>query len=129
MKYGERLRAARKYAGLTQAGLAERLRNAITQQGVQYLEGSDATGSEFTAQFADACGVRAMWLAEEQGDMVDGLYVDDPQLKAALSRPELVAALRLMEPLPRYAVNHVVKDIAETQELINQAGQGKDSAA
>lgn len=129
MKYGERLRLAREHAGLTQQELAEKTGNVTSQMNVSKLERGDATGSQFTAQFADACGVRAMWLAEEQGDMVDGLYVDDPQLKAALSRPELVAALRLMEPLPRYAVNHVVKDIAETQELINQAAESKDSAA
>lgn len=127
MKYGERLRAARKHAGLTQAGLADAVRNVISQQGVQYLETSDATGSEYTAQFADACKVSAMWLAEEHGEMVDQGV--DPRLKAALNDPKLVKAMLLMEPLPGYAVDHVMKEIAETQELIDRAAQGKNTAA
>lgn len=81
MRYGERLRTARTYAKLTQQQLADRIKNVCTQENISKLERSDATGSEFTAQFAEACGVRAMWLAEEQGDMVDGLYVHDERIK------------------------------------------------
>ncbi|WP_296643149.1 helix-turn-helix transcriptional regulator [Thiobacillus sp. 65-1402] len=81
MKYGERLRTARVHAKLTQQQLADRINNVCTQENISKLERSDATGSEFTAQFAEACGVRAMWLAEGQGDMVDGLYVHDERIK------------------------------------------------
>lgn len=81
MKYGKRLRTARNHADLTQQQLADKIQNVCTQENISKLERSDATGSEFTAQFAEACGVRAMWLAEEQGDMVDGLYVHDERIK------------------------------------------------
>ena len=129
MNYGKRLYTARKHAGFSQKQLADAIKNACSQENISKLERSDASGSEYTAQFANACGVRAMWLAAEQGDMVDGYYVDDPKLKAALQDPRRVNALLLMESLPDYAVDHVVKEITETQELINQAGQGKAAAA
>lgn len=81
MKYGERLRLARAHAKLTQQQLADKIQNVCTQENISKLERSDATGSEFTAQFADACGVRAMWLAAEHGEMVAGVYVRDERLK------------------------------------------------
>lgn len=71
MKYGERLKLSRKHAGITQAELATRIGNGVTQAGISYLEKSEATGSEFTAQFAEACGVRPIWLASEIGPMID----------------------------------------------------------
>lgn len=71
MKYGERLRLARHvHAKLTQEQLAEKIGHVCTQENISKLERGDATGSEFTAQFAEACGVRAIWLAEEKGEMV-----------------------------------------------------------
>lgn len=120
MKYGERLLKARTYAKLTQKQLADKINNVCTQENISKLERSDATGSEFTAQFADACGVRAIWLAEGKGEMTDGYYVEDERL---------IAALRLMQPLPPYAIDHVIKEIAETAELINQAERGGGAAA
>ncbi len=112
MKYGERLHMARTYAQLTQKQLADKIKNVCTQENISKLERSDATGSEFTAQFADACGVRAMWLAAEEGDMTDGYYVEDERL---------IVALKLMQQLPTYAIDHVIKDVAKTAELIDQA--------
>lgn len=69
MKYGERLKLAREAAKLTQAGLVAKIGSGITQAGISYLEKGDATGSEFTVQFATACAVRPEWLAEEKGVM------------------------------------------------------------
>lgn len=82
MKYGERLRMAReKVAQITQQELADRIGNLCSQENISKLERGDATGSEFTAQFAEACGVRAIWLASEQGPMVGGYYVENEQIK------------------------------------------------
>lgn len=67
MLYGERLKAARKFACLTQKELAER--SGVTQPTISQLETSEADGSMFTAQFADACKVSALWLATERGEM------------------------------------------------------------
>lgn len=63
MKYGERLAKARDFARLKQAELAEK--SGASQQTISYLENGDSTGSEFTVQFAEACGVRPEWLAME----------------------------------------------------------------
>lgn len=68
MKYGERLKAARKKAGLSQIGLAEKARVG-TQENVSKLERGSAEGSEFTVQYAAACDVNPYWLATGEGDM------------------------------------------------------------
>lgn len=115
MKYGERLFKARTYAKLTQGQLADKIKGGCTQENISKLERGDATGSEFTVQFADACGVRPLWLAIEKGEMIGGHYVDDERL---------IAALQLMRPLPPYAINHVIKEINETAELINHTKKG-----
>lgn len=65
MKYGERLKYIRELAQLSQTALAEAA--GTSQANVSKLEIGEATGSEFTAQFADACGVDPMWLAAEKG--------------------------------------------------------------
>lgn len=85
MKYGERLRFARHvHAKLTQEQLAEKIGHVCTQENISKLERGDATGSEFTAQFAEACGVRAIWLAEEKGEMV-AFEVAEPTASYAIA--------------------------------------------
>jgi transcriptional regulator with XRE-family HTH domain len=71
-KYGERVKAARTYAGLTQPQLSEKLGGKITQQGISYLEAGEAYGSEFTVQIANICKVDATWLATGEGFMTSG---------------------------------------------------------
>lgn len=110
MKYGERLKAARTYAGLTQGELADRVKNATTQANISYLENSDATGSELTAQFAAACGINALWLATEEGAMISKYQTSDEKI---------IRAAMLMEQLPEVAKDHTIKEIAETAELID----------
>lgn len=118
ISYGDRLRAARKHAKLSQAGLADAVGNVISQQGIQYLEKkSQATGSEFTAQFAEACGVRAIWLATGQGEMVDGLYVERQDLKRLVT---------VCEALPPQVVDQLCAQGATFAELIKEsAGKGQ----
>lgn len=69
MKYGERLRTAREKVGLTQQQLAEKIHGITSQMNISKLERGDATGSQFTAQFAHACQVSALWLATGEGEM------------------------------------------------------------
>jgi phage repressor protein C with HTH and peptisase S24 domain len=127
MKLSERLEEAMKYAGLNQPQLEAK--SGVKQQIIHKILKEKQLTSAHVVKLAMACGVRSEWLSEEQGDMVDGFYVDDPRLKAALNDPKRVNALLLMESLPEYAVDHVIKEIVETQELIDQAGQGKGAAA
>lgn len=120
MKYGERLRKARHdHAKLTQQQLADKIKNVCTQENISKLERSDANGSEFTAQFAEACGVRAMWLAEEKGDMVDGFYVHDERIKHLAQVCQDLAdydierlfrlAMHLRNSAPRPRIQHKAK--------------------
>lgn len=114
MKYGERLKAARQYANLTQAQLAAS--GPTSQANVSALEGGEATGSDFTAQFAIACGVNPLWLAKEEGTMEAGLYVTDPDLKHALA---------IMEPFKEYQKQLAIKEIAEVVEHVAEVIERK----
>lgn len=64
---GDRLRFARKKAGLTQKALAQKA--GMSQSSVSELENGEYPTSSYTAQLADATGVRALWLAEGKGPM------------------------------------------------------------
>lgn len=110
MKFSERLYAAREYAHLTQDQLAEK--SGVKQGTISKIERGDSESSTFTVELAVACGVRPEWLAMEQGEMIDGLYVHDEKMKRALL---------LLQDLPDYAVDQVVKDIASIAELVKKA--------
>lgn len=112
MKYGHRLKAAREYAGLTQSGLAERA-NVGTQESISKLERTDAKGSEFTVQYAMACGVNPVWLATGEGEMAPTLYYT--------SDPKIIAAAKVMEAMPEYGKDAAVKEVASTAQLIDAA--------
>ena len=109
MDYGQRLKAARDHAKLSQAQLAELA--GIKQPSISHLETHpDATGSEFTARLARHCGVSADWLADEFGEMIPSVY--------QTTDPKIIAVARVMEPLPEYAKDAAVKDVTEVAELI-----------
>lgn len=69
MNYSERLKKARQNAKLSQATLAEKVQ--ISQANISKLEVSSATGSKYTLQIANACGVNPDWLATGYGDMLE----------------------------------------------------------
>lgn len=110
MNYGERLQAAMQHGELNQVELATR--TGVSQQNISRLIRGKSNGSIYTVRFAKACGVRPEWLEFEQGEMVDGFYVDDPKLKAAVL---------LMQELPEYAIDAEIKRLNETKELIQAA--------
>lgn len=116
MKYGERLKTARQHAGLTQAGLADKA-GVGTQESVSKLERTDASGSEFTVQYAVACGVNPIWLATGEGEMVVSMYVSDERLKRAMV---------LMEEMPTYAVDQAIKSIASIKELVDRSREDRN---
>lgn len=116
MKYGERLKKARTFADLTQKELVERMGGVVSQQNISLLESGDATGSEFTVQIATACGVRPEWLAMEQGEMADGMYVENEKIKRAVV---------LMQELPDYALDEAIKGIDSVAKLSRYSEAGK----
>lgn len=91
MEFGDRLRAAREAARLTQEELAKK--SGVKQGTISKIERGDADSSTFTVQLAVACGVRPEWLAMESGEMTDGLYARDPKARAVLLA---------MEQMPEY---------------------------
>lgn len=111
MKYGLRLKAAREFAGLTQKGLAERA-NVGTQESISKLERTDAKGSEFTVQYAIACGVNPVWLATGEGEMAPALYYT--------TDPKIIAAARVMEAMPEYALDEAIKSVATIEKLVHR---------
>ncbi len=112
MRYGERLRTARKARELTQPALAE-LSN-VSQSLISQLENSlTATGSEYTNRLARALEISADWLADEIGEMTPLVY--------QTTDPKIIAVAKAMEPLPEYGKDAAVKDVAEVAELISRA--------
>jgi transcriptional regulator with XRE-family HTH domain len=77
-EFGQRLRMARKHAKLTQAELGER--SGLGQSAIAYLE-AKGNASEQTWKIAQVCGVRAAWLARNEGPMLG----PESALDAALS--------------------------------------------
>lgn len=106
MRYGERLKTARTYAGLTQAQLAERAKVG-TQESISKLERTNASGSEYTVQYASACGINPIWLATGEGVMVQ-TYPSNEKVRRALE---------LMEAMPEYAIDEAIKSIASIKKL------------
>lgn len=68
MEYKDRLKAARRHAKLTQAGLAKAV--GITQTSISDLERGKSVSSSYNASIAKACGISALWLEREEGAMV-----------------------------------------------------------
>ncbi|HIJ85971.1 MAG: HTH cro/C1-type protein [Magnetococcales bacterium] len=62
-----RIRQARKYAGLTQKDLAERV--GISQTAIHKLEGGGSRSSRKTISIALTCGVDPIWLDSGRGEM------------------------------------------------------------
>ena len=68
MKLSDRIKAARKHAGLTQSQLAERV--GIAQTAISQLESGKTLRSSYLPQIAEACGVSVIWLASNIGPMI-----------------------------------------------------------
>jgi transcriptional regulator with XRE-family HTH domain len=111
--YGKRLEIARKYAQLSQAALAEK--SGTSQANISKLELGNASGSEFTAQFADACNINPVWLATGNGEMFQEYTVPEKFIKH----------LKVLQELPDYAQDEVIRDAIKTDELIKRAQEHK----
>lgn len=67
MEFKHRIKAARKYAGLKQGELADKV--GIKQASISDMETGKTGSSSYTASIAAACGVDPLWLETGQGDM------------------------------------------------------------
>lgn len=95
MNLSERVKQARKHAGLTQKELADKV--GIAQTAVSQLESGKTQRSSYLVSIAKTCGVSSAWLAEGSGPMVS-----DPALMAALIKSGDIS-LEIAPELARYA--------------------------
>lgn len=105
---------------MKQAMLSEM--SGVSQSLISQLENSEtATGSEYTNRLARAMGISADWLADELGEMRPNVYTT--------TDPKIIAAAKVMEPLPEYGKDAAVEDITKVAQLITRAasdGNGTD---
>lgn len=78
MTIGERVKRARKHAGLNQRDLAKAI--GITQPSLSELERGESRSSAYLIQIASVCGVDASWLATGKGNMLGKQISPDAEL-------------------------------------------------
>ncbi|MGY1490746.1 helix-turn-helix domain-containing protein [Methylobacillus pratensis] len=125
MKFNERLVASRKYAGLTQQQLVDRLpkkdddKPLMSQANLAKMEKNPETqGSMYTALIADICGVNAVWLTTGEGEMLPS--------NAYARTTEQARVLLAMENMPKPQQEAMVKI---SDSLIEQASDTIGSTA
>lgn len=112
MKYGDRLRLARKFADLSQLELAEKA--GVTQPTISQLENSETDmGSVHTVRLARACGVSPDWLDDEIGEMLPDIYYTADK--------KLIAICKAMEDRAEYVKDAAVAAVLTTRELAERA--------
>ena len=121
MKFCQRLKLARKHAGLTQQGLVDKLGTAengkplMAQPNLAQMELSQvAKGSIYSSIIADVCGVNALWLTNEVGGMLDINYPlsDTPEA-------QLFKAMQNMDAATKYQLVKIGNSLAEPAENPN----------
>jgi transcriptional regulator with XRE-family HTH domain len=116
MSIGNRLKIARKHAGLSQIDLVAKLNGLMSQQNISQLESGTNKGTEYVVQLAMACNVSPEWLAMGTGEMIKTTAYDLP--------PELLAHLKVLQELPDYARTEVIRAGIKTAELIATSAAG-----
>jgi len=74
MEFKDRLKQSRKYAKLTQPELANEVKllgGKLSQQMISMVESGARYDTAAIFEIAKACGVRAEWLKNGSGDMID----------------------------------------------------------
>lgn len=110
MNFSERLKISRKYAKLSQEELA--LRTGCSQGVISKIERGDQEESTLVVKFALACQVNPIWLDSGDGEM-EQTYVPLTQ--------KIQTHLQVLQLLPDYAQEEVIRDAIKTAELIEKA--------
>ena len=84
MSIGDRVRRARKKAGLTQKELGDAV--GVKQATISGLEKGDSRSSAYLVQIARVCGVNADWLATGNGEEI--MKLNDTLRKVEQGRRE-----------------------------------------
>lgn len=86
----DRMKSARKHAGLTQRELAVRV--GVSQPVISQLESGENLQSVHLLRIASACNVRPEWLADGKGAMIEGAEVNQVgEMQAAIYSSDQVA--------------------------------------
>lgn len=112
---GERLKAAREHAGLTQQELESR--TGVKQATISKIELGKSETTTFAVQLAVACGVRAEWLALGLGKMQEGLKPDETAL---------LEKYRESDAAGKTAIQRVAESLAKPYG--SQSGEGEEAA-
>ncbi|TKD40615.1 LexA family transcriptional regulator [Azotobacter chroococcum] len=134
MNLSQRMKAARKHAGLTQKQLAEAA--SVEQPLISQLETGKTLKSAHIAQLAKACGVSAIWLASGEGEMLPGDASNESNVGPGQRLPTAdnhkeAAASKVLEMLQRHGkglsaavrkqiVDAVADSMAESEPPANQ---------
>lgn len=94
-EYGSRLRAARKYAKLTQNGLSNK--TGIPQSTISTAE-RQGQGSSETPVYAAACKVDALWLSSGKGSMLS-VSADSPAPEPGAQSPDAAMVARWIDKI------------------------------
>jgi transcriptional regulator with XRE-family HTH domain len=106
MALGKKIRTLREQQGLSQEELSALTDNAVSQGAISALEKRDSTTSKHVPALAKALGVP-----------VSQLY-DSTEYQLT---PDMIAHLKVLQQLPDYAREEVIRDAIKTAELISKA--------
>jgi transcriptional regulator with XRE-family HTH domain len=107
MTLGERLRKARKHAGMTQDQLGELAE--CGQAVISKIERGDQEASAYVVKLARVCGVSADWMYDETGPMLPGKRVE--QLPKPLQT--ILHAAENLDAQEQYRAARLIGTLAE----------------
>lgn len=125
--FGERLKAARKAAGLSQKQLASKVR--MSQSNLSDMERDKAAGSSFTPKLAHILKVRAFWLAEGRGPRTTDEPVDEGSFANDLSIEVLDVAASMGTGELRADTENVVHKLSIGLDWVRENLRGISSTA
>lgn len=127
--FGERLQLARKMAGLSYQGLADKLQGLVTKQALhKYEQGTMMPDSEKLIAFANALNVTVDFFFREEGVRLD--KVDFRKRKALTATQEVAIKTTVHDRMGRYIeLEGIVKDVQRFKDpLAGRACSTPDDA-
>lgn len=123
----DRMKQARKHAGLTQRELAQAV--GVSQPVISQLESGENLQSVHLVKIASVCGVDAAWLAEDVGEMVasDDATHENSALPAPSSAADIVRSMlkgKAAKGLSADAREQILRAAEETEQAGSPSRSG-----
>ena len=106
MNFNDRLKKAREHSGMSQHVLAKK--SGVKQVTISKIERGDSKSSTHTVELALACGVRPVWLATGEGEMLLG--PESPEVK-------LKQAIDVLQQIPDHAMIEAITVLEAIRKL------------